>query len=144
MRRQACRGVLGKNLRELRFSYLSSKRRELALLCAIDLSLQTSDRTSEVFCIRLSLTAKSRFPAGETDLNGDLVRLRHLLRRKAKHLVLLGPCGGQVGEAGDAHAMRKSTVNRRFDEIRREERKREWSSKSNRQPAETNAQTNPR
>ena len=33
----ACRGVLGKNLRELRFSYLSSKRRELALLCAIDL-----------------------------------------------------------------------------------------------------------
>ena len=43
---------------------------------------------------------------------------------KAKHLVLLGPCGGQVGEAGDAHAMRKSTVNRRFDEIGREERER--------------------
>jgi hypothetical protein len=44
---------------------------------------------------------------------------------KAKHLVLLGPCGGQVGEAGNAHAMRKSTVNRRFDEIGREERKRD-------------------
>ena len=61
-------------LRELRFSCLSSKRRELALLCAIDLSLQTSDRTSEIFCIRLSLAAKSRFPAGETDLNGGLLR----------------------------------------------------------------------
>jgi len=44
---------------------------------------------------------------------------------KAKHLVLLGPCGGQVGEAGNAHAMRKSTFNRRFDEIGREERKRD-------------------
>ena len=41
-------------------------------MCAIDLSLQTSDRTSEVFCTRLSLAAKSRFPAGETGLNGDL------------------------------------------------------------------------
>jgi hypothetical protein len=44
---------------------------------------------------------------------------------KAKHLVLLGPCGGQVGETGNAHAMWKSTVNRRFDEIGREERKRD-------------------
>jgi hypothetical protein len=47
------------------------------------------------------------------------------LSRKPKHPVLLGPCGGQVGEAGNAHAMRKSTVNRRFDEIRREERERD-------------------
>jgi hypothetical protein len=47
------------------------------------------------------------------------------LSRKAKHLVLLGPFGGQVGEAGNAHTMRKSTVNRRFDEIGREERKRD-------------------
>ena len=31
----------------------------------------------------------------------------------------------QVGEAGNAHAMRKSTDNRRFDEIGREERKRD-------------------
>ena len=46
-----------------------------------------------------------------------------LMGGEAKHLVLLGPCGGQVGEAGNAHAMRKSTVNRRFDEIGREERK---------------------
>ena len=48
-----------------------------------------------------------------------------LMGGKAKHLVLLGPCGGQVGEAGNAHAMRKSTVNRRFDEIGREERERD-------------------
>jgi hypothetical protein len=45
-----------------------------------------------------------------------------LMGGEAKHLVLLGPCGGQVGEAGNAHAMRKSTVNRRFDEIGRERR----------------------
>jgi hypothetical protein len=62
-------------LRELRFSCLSSNRRELAPLCTMGLSLQTSDRTSEVFCRRLSLAAKSRFPTRETDLNGDLVRL---------------------------------------------------------------------
>jgi hypothetical protein len=48
-----------------------------------------------------------------------------LMGGKAKHLVLLGPCGGQVGEAGNAHAVRKSTVNRRLDEIGREERKRD-------------------
>ena len=34
--------------------------------------------------------------------------------------MLLGPFGGQVGEADKAHAMRKSTVNRRLDEIGRE------------------------
>jgi len=49
-------------LHELRFSCFSSNRRELELFCAIDLSLQTSDLTSEVFCMRLSLPAKSRFP----------------------------------------------------------------------------------
>ena len=61
--------------------------------------------------------------------DGDLVETRgsnlELMGGKAKHLVLLGPCGGQVGEAGNAHAMWKSTVNRRFDEIRCEERKRD-------------------
>ena len=44
---------------------------------------------------------------------------------KAEHLVLLGPFGRQVGEAGNAHAVRKSTVDSRFDEIRREERERD-------------------
>src|SRR6516165_9027761 len=48
-----------------------------------------------------------------------------LIGGKAQHLVLLGPCDGQVSEAGNAHAMWKSTVNRRFDEIRCEERKRD-------------------
>jgi hypothetical protein len=45
------------------------------------------------------------------------------MERKAKHQVLPGPGSGQVGETGDAHAMRKPTVNGRLDEIRREERK---------------------
>ena len=104
-------------LRELRFSCLSSKRRELALLCAIDLSLQTSDRTSEIFCIRLSLAAKSRFLAGETSLNGDLVRLRHLLRRKTKHLVLPGPLQGKVGKSSDSYSVWQSTLDGGLDEI---------------------------
>jgi hypothetical protein len=36
---------------------------------------------------------------------------------KAEHLVLLGPLSGQVGEAGNAHAVWKSTVDSRFDKI---------------------------
>jgi hypothetical protein len=44
---------------------------------------------------------------------------------ETKHLVLLGPCGGQVGEAGNAHATRKSTINRRLDEIGRKEGQRD-------------------
>jgi Resolvase, N terminal domain len=112
------KGLLALNMGEpIRHPNSSSKRRESALLCAIDLSLQTSDRTSEMFCIRLSLAAKSRFPAGETDLNGDLVRLRHLLRRKAKHLVLPGPLQGKVGKSSDSYSVWQSTLDGGLDEI---------------------------
>jgi len=45
------------------------------------------------------VTAKSRFPAGETDLNGDLVRPRHLLQWKTKHFVLPGPFQGKIGKS---------------------------------------------
>jgi hypothetical protein len=41
---------------------------------------------------------------------------------QAKHLMLLGPFRGQVGEAGDTDAMRQSTVDRSFDEIGCEKR----------------------
>jgi hypothetical protein len=46
-----------------------------------------------------------------------------LLAGKAKYLVLPGPFSRQVGETGNAHAMGKPTLDGRFDEIRREERK---------------------
>lgn len=40
-------------------------------------------------------------------------------------MMLFGPFGGQVCEAGNAHAVWKSTINGRFHEIRREERERD-------------------
>jgi hypothetical protein len=39
--------------------------------------------------------------------------------------MLLGPFSRKVGETGNTHAMRESTVNCRFDEIRREKRERD-------------------
>ena len=44
-----------------------------------------------------------------------------LLRSKAEHLVLAGPFGRQVGEAGNSHAMREPPVDGGLDEIGREE-----------------------
>ena len=75
--------------------------------------------------MRLSLLAKSRFPAEETDLNGDLVRPRHLLQWKAKHFVLPGPLGGKVGKSSNSDPMRQSTLNGRLDEIGCKERQRD-------------------
>ena len=49
-------------------------------------------------CIPLYTPAvKFRFPGTETAAARDLVRMRPLLWRNAEHLVLPGPCGGQVG-----------------------------------------------
>ena len=48
-----------------------------------------------------------------------------LLRSKAEHLVLAGPFGWQVGEAGNSHAMREPPVDGGLDEIGREEGKRD-------------------
>jgi hypothetical protein len=41
--------------------------------------------------------------------------------RQAEHLALLRPFGRQVGETGNAHAVRKPTIDGGFDEIRGEE-----------------------
>src|SRR6516225_4449792 len=62
--------------------------------------------------------------------NGDRGRRRlgsngQLLGRKPKHLVLAGPFGRQVGEADNSHAMRKPSLDRSLDEVRREEGKRD-------------------
>ena len=87
-----------------------------AVVC--DRSVSANVRSDfDIFCIRLPLVAKSRFPAGETDLNGDLVRLRHLLRRKAKHLVLPGPLQGKVGKSSDSYSVWQSTLDGGLDEI---------------------------
>jgi hypothetical protein len=48
-----------------------------------------------------------------------------LLRRKAEHLVLAGPFGRQIAEAGHSHATRESSFDRRLDEVRREEGERD-------------------
>jgi hypothetical protein len=47
------------------------------------------------------------------------------LPRKAEHLVLLGPFGWRVGEASNAHAVGELAIDGRFDQIRREESKRD-------------------
>ena len=54
-----------------------------------------------------------------------LVSNMPLLRSKAEHLVLAGPFGWQVGEAGNSHPMREPPVDGGLDEIGREEGKRD-------------------
>jgi hypothetical protein len=51
--------------------------------------------------------------------------MRRLLGRKAEHLALPGPFRRQVGEANNAHSVRKPPVDRRFDEIGCKERQRD-------------------
>ena len=48
-----------------------------------------------------------------------------LARGEPEHLVLPGPFGRQVGEASNAHTMRESALDRRFDEIGCEESQRD-------------------
>ena len=47
-----------------------------------------------------------------------------LLRSKAEHVVLAGPFGWQVGEAGNSHPMRELPVDGGRDEIGRRKRAR--------------------
>ena len=47
------------------------------------------------------------------------------VRGKTEQFVLPGPFGWQVGEASDAHAVRESAIDGRFDEIGCEKRKRD-------------------
>ena len=47
------------------------------------------------------------------------------MRRKAEHLVLARPFGGQVGEASNAHAVRESPFDGGLDEIGCEEGERD-------------------
>ena len=72
-----------------------------------------------------SLARKSRFPAAETAVGRDSVRMGQLFDRKPEHLVLTGPFGRQVGEADYSHAMRKPSFDRSLDEVGREEGKRD-------------------
>ena len=51
--------------------------------------------------------------------------MRRLLRRKAEHLVLASPFSRQIGEASNSHSMREPARDSCFDEIGREEGKRD-------------------
>jgi hypothetical protein len=64
---------------------------------------------------------ESRFPAAETAVGRDSVRMGQLFDRKPEHLVLAGPFDRQVGEADNSHAMRESSFDRSLDEVGREE-----------------------
>jgi hypothetical protein len=55
----------------------------------------------------------------------SLVSNLPLLRSKAEHLVLAGPFGWQVGQAGNSHPMREPPVDGGLDKIGREEGKRD-------------------
>jgi hypothetical protein len=57
-----------------------------------------------------------------------------LLRSKAEHLVLAGPFGWQVGEAGNSHPIREPAVDGGLDEIEREEGKRDLASQEDSLP----------
>jgi hypothetical protein len=68
---------------------------------------------------------KSRFLA-RTTTDGDPVQVWvRLLPRKTEHLVLAGPLRWQIGEASNAHAVGKPAVDGSFDQIGREESKRD-------------------
>ena len=72
------------------------------------------------------LRTKIPFSRTETTADGDSVRACvRLLRRKAEQLVLAGPLRRQVGEASNAHAVGQPAIDGRFDQIRREESKRD-------------------
>ena len=58
-------------------------------------------------------------------LSGKARRDAALLLVKAENLLLLGPFGGQVGEASNPHAMRQPPVDRRLDAVRCKESKRD-------------------
>jgi hypothetical protein len=75
---------------------------------------------------RVSLRSKIPFPCTEITTDGDVVSVcARLFRVKADHLVLAGPLRRQVGEESDAHAMGKSAVDGRFDQIGCEKSKRD-------------------
>jgi hypothetical protein len=72
-----------------------------------------------------SLARKSGFPATETVVGGDPVRMSELLRGKSEHLMLAGPFGRQIGEADNPHAVREPSFDGSLDEVGREEGKRD-------------------
>ena len=70
----------------------------------------------------LSLPPKFRFPATETLVRRDWVRMRRLLSWEAEQVVLAGPFHRQVGEARNAHAVREPTLNGSPNEVGCKER----------------------
>lgn len=73
----------------------------------------------------LSLPRKIAFPGSRDPCCRRLGSNAGSVRGKTEHVVLPGPFGWQVGEASDAHAVRESAIDGRFDEIGCEESKRD-------------------
>jgi hypothetical protein len=73
----------------------------------------------------LSLPRKIAFPDSRYRCWRRLSSNARSVRRKAENLVLLRPFGRQLGETGNAHAVRESAFNGRFDEIGCEKGKRD-------------------
>jgi hypothetical protein len=72
----------------------------------------------------LSLALKFAFPGNRRLGLQRLVSRFLLTARKAKHLVLLRPFHWQISEANNAHAVRECAVDCCFNEVGREESKR--------------------
>ena len=65
------------------------------------------------------------FPARRLLPTETLFGCMRLLPKKAEHLVPPGPFRRQVAEASDAHAVGDPAIDGRFDQIRRQESKRD-------------------
>jgi hypothetical protein len=96
---------------------------ELAGISARILSLRTVDWITLAVSAPLSLARNIAFPDGTDRRWRRLGSNAGLVRGKTEHFVLPRPFGWWVGEASDAHAVRESTIDGRFDEIGCEESK---------------------
>jgi hypothetical protein len=110
-----------RSLAQTEISRFVANSPELAAIRACILSPQSVDWISRGFSGPLSLPRKIAFPGG-----GDRRWWRHgsnagSVGWKAEHLALPRPFGGQVGEAGNTHAVWEPAIDGGFDEIGGEE-----------------------
>jgi hypothetical protein len=96
---------------------------ELAGIRARILSLRTVDWMTSAVLAPLSLACDIAFPDGKDWRWRRLGSNAGSVRGKMEQFVLPGPLGWQVGEASDAHAVRESAIDGRYDEIGCEEGK---------------------
>ena len=111
-----------RSLKQTEISPFGVKSPELAGIRARILSLQTVNWTSRALSGPLSLPPKIAFPAGRDLCWWRLGSNAGSVGWKAEHLALPRPFGRQVGETGNAHAVRKPTIDGGFDDVSTEKR----------------------